>query len=201
MRGKSKQSDTSIVVMKRANKEGELSAESVERRGGTKGNSAHQSTDRTQSRATVTQAGVGYGGRRDLPSLPEVGAVCLNGHARICAGGAGQPVSLPRLQSPIPPCSTGVRRLETGAPTLFLPGVRRTGPVGELFSFPLRPYQWTRNLRIWCPAWMKTSPSSVRLTATAWCRPPAWSNNPSASSDVIVTRRSPSLLRIHKNRC
>ena len=68
-------------------------------RGGTKGNSAHQSTA-TQSRATVTQAGVGYGGRRDLPSLPEVGAVCLNGHARICAGGAGQPASLPRLQSP-----------------------------------------------------------------------------------------------------
>ncbi len=97
MRGKSKQSDTSIVVMKRANKEGELSAESVERRDGAKGNSAHQSTDRTQSRITVTQAGVGYGGRRDLPSLPEIGAVCLNGHARICAGGAGQPVSLPRL--------------------------------------------------------------------------------------------------------
>ena len=97
MRGKSKQSDTSIVVMKRANKEGKLSAESVERRDGAKGNSAHQSTDRTQSRITVTQAGVGYGGRRDLPSLPEVGAVCLNGHARICAGGAGQPVSLPRL--------------------------------------------------------------------------------------------------------
>jgi hypothetical protein len=97
MRGKSKQSDTSIVVMKRANKEGELSAESVERRDGAKGNSAHQSTDRTQSRITVTQAGVGYGGRRDLPSLPEVGAVCLNGHARICAGGAGQPASLPRL--------------------------------------------------------------------------------------------------------
>ena len=50
MRGGRKQSDSSIVVMKRANKEGELSAESVERRGGTKGNSAHQSTDRTQSR-------------------------------------------------------------------------------------------------------------------------------------------------------
>jgi hypothetical protein len=38
MRGERKQSDSSIVVMKRANKEGELSAESVERRGGTKGN-------------------------------------------------------------------------------------------------------------------------------------------------------------------
>ena len=34
---------------------------------------------------TVTQAGVGYGGLA-MPSLPEVGV------ARICAGGAGQPV-------------------------------------------------------------------------------------------------------------
>ena len=38
MRGERKQSDSPIVVMKRANKEGELTAESVERRGGTKGN-------------------------------------------------------------------------------------------------------------------------------------------------------------------
>ena len=115
MRGKSKQSDTSIVVMKRANKEGELSAESVERRDGAKGNSAHQSTDRTQSRITVTQAGVGYGGRRDLPSLPEVGAVCLNGHARICAGGAGQPVSLPRLLAAALPISIEQKRMGEGA--------------------------------------------------------------------------------------
>jgi len=38
MRGERKQSDSPIVVMKRANKEGKLSAESVEQRGGTKGN-------------------------------------------------------------------------------------------------------------------------------------------------------------------
>ena len=37
MRGERKQSDSPIVVKKRANKEGKLSAESVERRGGTKG--------------------------------------------------------------------------------------------------------------------------------------------------------------------
>ena len=59
MRAKGKQSDSSIVVMKRANKEREHSAESVERRDGTKGNSAHQSTVRTQSRAAVIKAGVG----------------------------------------------------------------------------------------------------------------------------------------------
>ena len=29
-------------------------------------------------------------------SLPKVGAVCVNAHVRICAGGAGQPASLPR---------------------------------------------------------------------------------------------------------
>ena len=136
MRGKSKQSDTSIVVMKRANKEGELSAESVERRDGAKGNSAHQSTDRTQSRITVTQAGVGYGGRRDLPSLPEVGAVCLNGHARICAGGAGQPVSLPRLlvaffsvllcESVAGKCRRGKCRVGTPSPLTPLIGGKKT---------------------------------------------------------------------------
>ena len=31
----------------------------------------------------------------DLPSLLKVGAVCPNGHVRICAGGAGQPAFLP----------------------------------------------------------------------------------------------------------
>ncbi len=56
---------------------------------------------------TVTQAGVGYGRGRARPSLPEVGAVCLNGHARICAGGAGQPASLPRL--PVPRCGPPIR--------------------------------------------------------------------------------------------
>ena len=51
-----KQSDSSIVAMKRANKEGEPSAEPVERRDGTKGNSVGQSTRRTQSRGSVFQA-------------------------------------------------------------------------------------------------------------------------------------------------
>ena len=32
----------------------------------------------------------------DLPSLLKVGAVCSNGHVRICAGGTGQPAFLPR---------------------------------------------------------------------------------------------------------
>ena len=51
-----KQSDSSIVAMKRANKEGRPSAEPVERRDGTKGNSVSQSTRRTQRRGSVSQA-------------------------------------------------------------------------------------------------------------------------------------------------
>ena len=51
-----KQSDSSIVAMKRANKEGRPSAEPVERRDGTKGKSVCQSTRRTQSRGSVSQA-------------------------------------------------------------------------------------------------------------------------------------------------
>ena len=85
-----------------------------------KGISAHQSTDRTQSRVAVTQAGVGYGGRCGRPSLPEVGAVCLNGHARICAGGAGQPASLPRLLaacSPVLLCDSAAEECTVGTPS------------------------------------------------------------------------------------
>ena len=33
---------------------------------------------------------------RNCRRIPEVGAVCLNGHVRICTGGVGQPTALPR---------------------------------------------------------------------------------------------------------
>ena len=56
MMDETKQSDSSIVAMKRANKEGEPSAEPVERRDETKGNSVRQSTRRTQRRGSVSQA-------------------------------------------------------------------------------------------------------------------------------------------------
>ncbi len=56
MMDETKQSDSSIVVVKRANKEGEPSAEPVERRDEAKGNSVSQSTRRTQSRGSVSQA-------------------------------------------------------------------------------------------------------------------------------------------------
>ncbi len=56
MMDETKQSDSSIVVVKRANKEGEPSAEPVERRDEAKGNSVCQSTRRTQSRGSVSQA-------------------------------------------------------------------------------------------------------------------------------------------------
>jgi hypothetical protein len=49
-------SDPAIVAMKPANKAEQSAAESVERRAGTKGNADQQSTRRTQSRASVSQA-------------------------------------------------------------------------------------------------------------------------------------------------
>ena len=56
MMDETKPSDSSIVAMKRANKEGRPSAEPVERRDGTKGNSVRPSTRRTQRRGSVSQA-------------------------------------------------------------------------------------------------------------------------------------------------
>ena len=49
-------SDPVIVAVKPANKAGANAAESVEPRTGTKGNAGQQSTYRTQSRASVSQA-------------------------------------------------------------------------------------------------------------------------------------------------
>ena len=51
-----KKSDMGIVAEKPANKGAQATAESVERRPMTNGNSQGQSTGRTQSRATVAQA-------------------------------------------------------------------------------------------------------------------------------------------------
>jgi len=49
-------SDSGILAMKPTNKAGQLAAELVERRPGTKGNAEQQSTHRTQGRERVTQA-------------------------------------------------------------------------------------------------------------------------------------------------
>src|SRR5215472_3461562 len=55
MTGREK-SDSAIVAMNPTNKAGQLAAESVEPRAGTKGNADQQSTLRTQGRERVTQA-------------------------------------------------------------------------------------------------------------------------------------------------
>jgi RNA-directed DNA polymerase len=49
-------SDSAIVARKLANKAGRPAAEPVERRAGTEGNAGQQSTCRTQSRESVSQA-------------------------------------------------------------------------------------------------------------------------------------------------
>src|ERR1044072_3649745 len=93
-----------IVAMKPANKaegppagrpaEEKHAAEPVERRAGTKGNADQQSTFRTQSRTSVSQALEHI--RQRLPVTPprwepDAGKP----HVRICAGGAQQWASLP----------------------------------------------------------------------------------------------------------
>ena len=94
-----KKSDTGIVAEKPANKAVRAVAELVEPRPVTNGNSHGQSTDRTQCREFCVPGGradtaVQWAGPR---SLPEVGAVCVSAHVRICAGGVGQPAFLPRI--------------------------------------------------------------------------------------------------------
>ena len=68
-------SDHAIVAGKPTNKAERSAAELVERRAGTEGNARQLSTRRTPSRVSVTQdVGSSYG--TELPSIPEVGAVC-----------------------------------------------------------------------------------------------------------------------------
>jgi RNA-directed DNA polymerase len=80
-------SDPAIVAVKPANKAERSAAELVERRAGTKGNASQQSTCRTQSRVSVSQA---------LDRIRKVFAVIHprwepyagKPHVRIWAGGA-----------------------------------------------------------------------------------------------------------------
>ena len=80
-------SDPGIVAVKLANNAEQSAAESVERRAGTKGNANQQSTCRTQSRMSVSQA---------LERIRQAFAVTHprwepyagKPHVRFCAGGA-----------------------------------------------------------------------------------------------------------------
>ena len=86
MHGREK-SDLAIVAGKPANKAEQSAAELVERRAGTKGNANQQSTGRTQSRISVSQA---------LERIRKIFAVTYprwepyagKPHVRFCAGGA-----------------------------------------------------------------------------------------------------------------
>jgi hypothetical protein len=78
-------SDHAIVAGKPTNKAEGSAAELVERRAGTEGN-ARQLCTRRISRVSVTQD-VGSSTATELPSIPEVGAVCGKGrtYERFCA--------------------------------------------------------------------------------------------------------------------
>ena len=81
-------SDSAIAAEKPANEAQGLASELVERRAGAKGNAFRQSTRRTQSRASVTQA------LERIRQMPEQFAArrprhepyALIGHVRICGG-------------------------------------------------------------------------------------------------------------------
>ena len=78
--------------LKAANKGAQAPAESPEGRASTKGNSRDQSTHRTQGRDGVLQAveRIRQAATRAVcRQPPKVGAVCVNAHVRICAGGPG----------------------------------------------------------------------------------------------------------------
>jgi RNA-directed DNA polymerase len=94
-------SDPAIVAMKPANKaegptaarpaEEKHAAEPVERRAGTKGNAGWQSTHRTQSRASVSQALERIrqvASDRSAVTHPRWEPYAGKPHVRFCAGGA-----------------------------------------------------------------------------------------------------------------
>ena len=92
-------SDSVIVAVKPTNKAERSAAELVEPRTGTKGNAGQQSTRRTQSRVSVSQA---LDRIRQLePSVrfavthPRWEPYAGKPHVRFCAGGARQLASLP----------------------------------------------------------------------------------------------------------
>jgi hypothetical protein len=82
-------SDPGIVAMKPANKTEQSAAELVERRAGTKGNADQQSTCRTQSRSSVSQA-LGRIRQTFAVTYPRWEPYAGKPHVRFCAGGAQQ---------------------------------------------------------------------------------------------------------------
>src|SRR5215470_11736835 len=91
-------SDPGIVAVKPANNAEQSAAESVEPRTGTKGNADQQNTRRAQHRESVSQAMARIRQALAEPEscrqTPEVRAVCVKAHVRICAGGGEQSPSL-----------------------------------------------------------------------------------------------------------
>ena len=93
MMNEPKKSDPAIVAMKPTNKAGAITvAELVERRAGAAGNASQQSTGRTQSRVTVSQAleRIRHVTRisRSAVIHPRWEPYARIGPVRFCAGGA-----------------------------------------------------------------------------------------------------------------
>ena len=100
-------SDPGIVAMKPANKTEQSVAEPVERRAGTKGNADQQSTCRTQSRISVSQALERIRKGTLCRQTPEVGAVCGKAARTVLCGGRSAMSVLPRRGKRLAPAVCG----------------------------------------------------------------------------------------------
>ena len=107
-------SDPGIVAMKPANKTEQSVAEPVERRAGTKGNADQQSTCRTQSRISVSQALERIRKGTLCRHTPEVGAVCGKAARTVLCGGRSA-MSVPTASRPMSPNGPGRPSLPSAA--------------------------------------------------------------------------------------
>jgi len=85
-----RKSDPGVVATKRANNVELSAAEPVEPRTGTKGNADSKARAGRRTGTVWHRHWPAYGMAEPAVrrQIPEVGAVCINVHVRICAGGA-----------------------------------------------------------------------------------------------------------------
>jgi len=134
-------SHSPIVPTKPPNKAGEPAAEGVEGRGLAKGNSREQNALRTQGRVSAQSALERVREASDPRQEPYEGKP----HVRICAGGTGRPVSLPRRMT-----ISMEFRLFTSSSKLWVK-ISGARPVPPEILPTIAQYTTAENMNIVCP--------------------------------------------------
>ena len=114
-------SDPGVVAGKPTNKAERSAAELVEPRAGTKGNADWQSTRRTQSLVSVSQALERIrqmGSRLLCRSYPRWEPYAGKPQVRVCAGGARQLASLPRRAAKLAAVLAGASPADIGVQSM-----------------------------------------------------------------------------------